>query len=94
MGEPAQSKRMPDRCDIRVHGGMMTDLILQDGMHIARITAVEMPDGTFEARVFVRLTREPEIAETYIPAGIFPTFEKAMKGAELRAQRAFDEDEF
>ncbi len=72
----------------------MTDRILQSGSHIARITAVEMPDATFEARVFVRLTHEPEIAETYIPAGIFPTFEAAMKGAELRAQRALDQDEF
>jgi hypothetical protein len=73
---------------------MMTDRILQNGAHIARITAVQMPDATFEARVFVRLTREPEIAETYIPAGIFPTFDEAMKGAEVRAQRALDGDEF
>jgi hypothetical protein len=72
----------------------MSDRILQSGTHIARITAVELPDATFEARVFVRLTREPEIAETYIPAGIFATFDEAMKGAESRAKRALDQDEF
>jgi hypothetical protein len=72
----------------------MTDRILQSGTHIARITAVQMADATFEAQVFVRLTREPEIAETYIPAGIFPTLAEAMQGAESRAQRALDENEF
>ncbi|RXZ33277.1 hypothetical protein D9O50_14360 [Oxalobacteraceae bacterium CAVE-383] len=72
----------------------MTDRILQSGTHIARITAVQMPDDTYEAQVFVRLVREPEIAETYIPAGIFPTLDEAMQGAQSRAQRALDEKEF
>ena len=72
----------------------MADRILQSGTHIARITAVELPDRTFEAQVFVRLSREPEIAETYIPAGIFPTMDDAMKGAETRAKRALDHNEF
>jgi hypothetical protein len=73
---------------------MMVDQILQSGTHIARITAVQLPDATFEAQVFVRLTREPEIAETYIPAGIFPNLDEAMKGAESRAKRALEENEF
>lgn len=72
----------------------MADQILQSGTHIARFTAVELPDATYEAQVFVRLTREPEIAETYIPAGIFPTEETALKGAQQRAQRALDQHEF
>ncbi|MDB5777379.1 MAG: hypothetical protein JWP38_3512 [Herbaspirillum sp.] len=70
------------------------DRILKSGTHIARITAVQMPDATFEAQVYVRLAREPEIAETYIPAGIFPTSDAAMQGAEERARRALDENEF
>jgi hypothetical protein len=73
---------------------MMADRILQSGTHIARITAVQLPDATFEAQVFVRLTREPEIAETYIPAGIFPNLDDAMKGAESRAKRALEQNEF
>ena len=72
----------------------MADQILQSGTHIARITAVQLPDATFEAQVFVRLTREPEIAETYIPAGIFPNLDEAMKGAESRAKRALEQNEF
>jgi hypothetical protein len=72
----------------------MTDRTLQSGTHIARITAVELPDNTFEAQVFVRLSREPAIAETYIPAGIFPTISEAMAGAEERARRALDHHEF
>ncbi len=68
--------------------------VLQSGTHIARIAALEEPDGTFEAQVFVRLSREPEIAETYIPAGIFPTEELALEAAEARATRAIENHEF
>lgn len=67
---------------------------MQSGTHLARIVAVPQPDGTFEAQVYVRLTREPEIAETYIPAGIYPTEAEAWTAAEERARRAFDEREF
>lgn len=68
--------------------------ILRSGTHLARILAVAQPDHTFEAQVYVRLTREPEIAETYIPAGSFPTEAEAWKAAEERAKRAFEENEF
>ncbi|OWW22729.1 hypothetical protein AYR66_06535 [Noviherbaspirillum denitrificans] len=68
--------------------------ILQSGTHLARIVAVALPDGTFEAQVYVRLTREPEVAETYIPAGTFPTEREAWEAAEERARRAFSEHEF
>ena len=68
--------------------------VLQSGTHIARIVALEEPDGTFEAQVYVRLAREPEIAETYIPAGIFPTAEQAWQAAEARATRAIENHEF
>lgn len=72
----------------------MTGHILQSGTHIARIAASQQPDGTFEAQVFVRLTREPEIAETYIPAGICATEAEALAAAEERANRALKEHEF
>jgi hypothetical protein len=72
----------------------MNGKILQSGTHIARIVALRQPDETFEAQVFVRLTREPDIAETYIPAGIYETEEEAWKAAEKRANRAFEEHEF
>jgi hypothetical protein len=68
--------------------------ILQSGTHIARINAIKLPDDTWEAQVFVRLAREPEIAETYIPAGIHPTEAQAWKAAEQRATRAIEEHEF
>lgn len=68
--------------------------VLQNGTHIARIAAQPEADGTFEAQVFVRLSREPEIAETYIPVGIYPTEADAMQAAETRARRALDEHEF
>ena len=68
--------------------------VLQSGTHLARIVARPQPDGTFEAQVYVRLTREPEVAETYIPAGTFPTEAEAWAAAEERAQRAFNEHEF
>ena len=72
----------------------MTGHILQSGTHIARIAAIQQPDGTYEAQVFVRLTREPEIAETYIPVGIYATEAEALTAAEQRANRALKEHEF
>jgi hypothetical protein len=71
-------------------GGRM----LQSGTHLARILAVRQPDGIFEAQVYVRLAREPQRAETYIPAGNFATEAEAWEAAEQRAKRAFDEHEF
>jgi len=68
--------------------------ILQSGTHLARILALAQPDGTYEAQVYVRLTREPEVAETYIPAGTYPTEDEAWAAAEQRARRAFEEHEF
>lgn len=67
---------------------------LQSGTHIARTDVKLMPDGTYEAQVFVRLTREPEVAETYIPAGIHPDESSALAAAQQRAQRALDDHEF
>ena len=52
--------------------------ILQSGTHLARATVARMQNGSYEAQVYVRLTREPDIAETYIPAGTFPTEDEAM----------------
>lgn len=72
----------------------MTGHILQDGDHIARIASQPQDDGTFEAQVFLRLAREPESAETYIPAGRAATEEEALAIAEQRAQRAIQEKEF
>lgn len=74
--------------------GQAEGRILQDGTHLARIVAVAQPDGMYEAQVYVRLTREPEVAETYIPAGIYPSAAEAWVAAEERAQRAFQEKEF
>ena len=68
--------------------------VLQRGTHIARLDVAGLPDGSFEAQVYVRLTREPETAETYIPAGAYPTEEEAWKAAEERGRRALDEREF
>lgn len=68
--------------------------VLQSGTHIARIAAMPEPDGTFEAQVFVRLSREPEIAETYIPVGMYPSEADALQAAEERARRALDNHEF
>jgi hypothetical protein len=68
--------------------------VLQSGDHLARIATAEMPDHTYEAQVYVRLSREPEVAETYIPAGTFPTEAEAWIAAEQRANRAFKEHEF
>jgi hypothetical protein len=68
--------------------------ILQSGDHIARIATAQLPDHTYEAQVYVRLSREPEIAETYIPAGTYVTEAEAWVAAEERANRAFKENEF
>lgn len=68
--------------------------ILQNGDHLARIVAVQQPDATFEAQVYVRLTREPEVAETFIPVGMYGTEAEAWRAAEQRADRAFTEREF
>lgn len=68
--------------------------MMQSGTHLARLVALAQPDGTFEAQVYVRLTREPEVAETYIPAGTYPTEAEAWAAAEERAKRAFNEHEF
>lgn len=72
----------------------MTIPTLQSGTHIARTDTKLMPDGTYEAQVFVRLSREPETAETYIPAGIHPGQPSALQAAQERARRALDEHEF
>ena len=68
--------------------------ILRKGDHVARILALKQPDEMYEAQVYVRLTREPELAETYIPAGVFGTEDEAWAAAEARADRAFREHEF
>jgi hypothetical protein len=68
--------------------------VLQSGTHLARILAARQDDGTYEAQVYVRLTREPEVAETYIPSGTFLTEEEAWKAAEERARRALEQHEF
>lgn len=73
---------------------MVEGRILQSGTHVARILATHLPDDRYEAQVFVRLAREPEIAETYIPAGIYETEAEAWTAAEERAERAFREHEF
>lgn len=72
----------------------MNGKTLQDGNHLARYDATQLPDGTYEAQVFVRLSREPDSAETYIPTGTFPTEEAALAAAEQRAIRALEENEF
>jgi hypothetical protein len=72
----------------------MTGHVLQSGTHIARVASVLQEDGTYEAQVFVRLSREPEIAETYIPVGFYPTDGAAIEAATQRANRAIEENEF
>jgi hypothetical protein len=72
----------------------MTGSTLQSGSHIARTDTKQMPDGTYEAQVFVRLSREPASAETFIPAGLYPDEAAALQAARTRAQRALDEHEF
>lgn len=72
----------------------MSGQILQSGSHIARIATQPQADGTFEGQVFVRLEREPETAETFIPAGIGATEAEALDLARQRALRALNEKEF
>lgn len=72
----------------------MAEDILKSGTHIARIAAVEEPDGTFAAQVYVRLEREPELAETYIPVGIHPSEGEALAAARQRASEALAENQF
>lgn len=72
----------------------MTGRTLQSGTHIARTDTKLMPDGTYEAQVFVRLSREPESAETFIPVGLHPDETSALQAAEERARRALEENEF
>jgi hypothetical protein len=76
------------------HESNLPGRILQNGDHIARIATVQLPDHTYDAQVYVRLSREPEVAETYIPAGTFVTEAEAWVAAEERANRAFKENEF
>jgi hypothetical protein len=68
--------------------------VLQSGTHLARVAVARQADDTYEAQVYVRLMREPEIAETYIPAGSFATEAEAWGAAEDRARRALNEHEF
>ena len=94
-GEKAPGQRDVERDEMSLNGEPAAPgRMLQSGTHLARILAVKQPDETYEAQVYVRLTREPEIAETYIPAGIFATEAEAWKAAEERANRAFTEHEF
>jgi hypothetical protein len=94
-GEKTPGQRDVERDEMSLSDGQSTPgRMLQSGTHLARILAVKQPDDTYEAQVYVRLTREPEVAETYIPAGIFGTEAEAWQAAEERANRAFTEHEF
>lgn len=88
---PGAQEQQPRR---RQEDSALPGRILQSGTHLARILAVRQDDGTYEAQVYVRLAREPQIAETYIPAGTFPNEADAWAAAENRANRAFKEHEF
>jgi len=68
--------------------------VIREGTHVARMTATRLDDGTYEAQVYVRLTREPAVAETYIPAGVFASEGEAWQAAEERARRALTQREF
>lgn len=68
--------------------------ILRSGNHLARVAIQRQDDGSYEGQVYVRLAREPEVAETYIPAGSFPTEDEARTAALERAERALREQEF
>lgn len=91
VDEQRYAQQPPGRQEQQAGG---TGRVLQNGTHLARIAVPQQPDGTFEAQVYVRLTREPEVAETYIPAGTFATEAEAWAAAEERARRAFKEHEF
>jgi hypothetical protein len=68
--------------------------VLRLGTHVARFASMRLANGSYEAQVYVRLTREPPSAETYIPAGTFTSESEAWVAAEERARRALDEREF
>lgn len=68
--------------------------VLRSDNHLARVATRKQDDGTYEAQVYVRLAREPKVAETYIPAGTFPSEEEAHAAARERAERALREQEF
>lgn len=72
----------------------MAEDVLQSGTHIARIATVLEPDGTYAAQVYVRLEREPEVAETFIPVGVYGTEEEAFAAARERAAEALREHQF
>lgn len=100
-GDPLDGRQYQQVVDEQQHAnsrpgpeGAPPGKILQEGDHLARIHAQPMADDTFEAQVYVRLAREPEIAETYIPVGTYQTEEEAWKAAEERAIRALREKEF
>jgi hypothetical protein len=86
----AEEQRPPHSAGHDSHPGRM----LQEGDRLARISIAEMQDHMYEAQVYVRLAREPESAEIYIPAGSFGTEAEAWTAAEQRARRAFAEREF
>jgi len=94
VDEQRHANLPPGRSGERGATGQHIGRILQSGTHLARIVAQRMDDGTYEAQVYVRLVREPEIAETYIPAGTFRSEQEAWRAAEERARRAFVEHEF
>lgn len=68
--------------------------VLRSDGRLARVAVRRQDDGSYEAQVYVRLTREPEVAETYIPAGTFATEGEARAAAEERAERALRDEEF
>jgi hypothetical protein len=88
---PSAEEQMPRHS---AHHSDLPGRILQSGDHIARITTAELADHMYEAQVYVRLSREPDVAETYIPAGAYATEAEAWAAAEERANRAFKENEF
>ena len=92
--EQRYAEMPPGRMGERGATAQHTGRILQNGTHLARVVAQRLDDGTYEAQVYVRLVREPEIAETYIPAGTFGNEQEAWRAAEERAQRAFTEHQF
>lgn len=91
---PGQEELERDQNLINNEDGSAGGRVLQSGTHLARILTSRQPDGQYEAQVYVRLTREPEEAETYIPAGSFPSEAEAWQAAEERAKRALREHEF
>lgn len=83
-----------ERPDVDARASGEGGRVLQSGDHLARTATRKLEDGTYEAQVYVRLTREPEVAETYIPVGSFATEEEARAAAQERAERALRDSEF